>query len=278
MPAANARALEKAKDIPCDAIIFDLEDAVAPDSKALARDQAVAAVTSGEYGGRELTIRCNGLATPWGADDLAAAGAAAPSAVVIPKVDSTAYLDEVAAGLDAAGADGHVDLGDGRDADGDLRRPGASPPTQRVSVLVLGHQRPGQGDPRPADPRPVATCSATWPRPCSAPGRPARSSSTASTTTCATPRASPPSAARASRWASTARRSCTPARSSRPTTAWSPTDDEVELSRRVIAAYQEAEAEGRGVVTVDGKMIEHLHVANAQRTLAIADAIAALTR
>ena len=90
MPAANARALEKAKDIACDAIIFDLEDAVAPDSKALARDQAVAAVTSGEYGGRELTIRCNGLSTPWGADDLAAAGAAAPSAVVIPKVDSVA--------------------------------------------------------------------------------------------------------------------------------------------------------------------------------------------
>ena len=58
--------------------------------------------------------------------------------------------------------------------------------------------------------------------------------------------------------------------------AWSPSADEVELSRRIIAAYREAEAEGRGVVTVDGRMIEHLHVANAERTLAIADAIAAL--
>ena len=91
MPAANERALEKAKAIPCDAIIFDLEDAVAPDSKAVAREQAVAAVTSGEYGRRELTIRCNGLSTPWGADDLAAAGAAGPAAVVIPKVDSASY-------------------------------------------------------------------------------------------------------------------------------------------------------------------------------------------
>ena len=76
MPSSNAKALEKAKTIPCDAIIFDLEDAVAPDAKPAARDQAVAAVASGEYGHRELTIRCNGLATPWGADDVAAAGAA----------------------------------------------------------------------------------------------------------------------------------------------------------------------------------------------------------
>ncbi|MGI9030786.1 MAG: aldolase/citrate lyase family protein, partial [Ilumatobacteraceae bacterium] len=102
MPAANARALEKAKDLPCDAIIFDLEDAVAPDAKRLAREQAVAAVTSGEYGGRELTIRCNGLDTEWGGDDLAAAAGAGPSAVVIPKFGSTGQLYDVAARLDGA--------------------------------------------------------------------------------------------------------------------------------------------------------------------------------
>ena len=65
MPAANERALEKAKTIPCDAVIFDLEDAVAPDAKEQARGQAAAAVASGDYGYRELTIRCNGLDTPW---------------------------------------------------------------------------------------------------------------------------------------------------------------------------------------------------------------------
>ena len=70
MPSANERALEKAKTIPADAIIFDLEDAVAPDAKEAARDAAVAAVQSGEYGGKTLTIRCNGLDTPWGAEDL----------------------------------------------------------------------------------------------------------------------------------------------------------------------------------------------------------------
>ena len=76
MPSSNERALEKAKTIPADAIIFDLEDAVAPDAKEAARGAAVAAVQSGEYGGKTLTIRCNGLDTPWGADDLAAAAAA----------------------------------------------------------------------------------------------------------------------------------------------------------------------------------------------------------
>src|SRR6187200_1139935 len=104
MPSANERALEKAKTIPADAIIFDLEDAVAPDAKAEARPKAVAATGSGEYGNRELTIRCNGLDTPWGADDLVAAATSGASAVVIPKVGSVAYLDEISSRLSAAGA------------------------------------------------------------------------------------------------------------------------------------------------------------------------------
>ena len=96
MPAANERALEKAKQIPADALILDLEDAVAPDAKEAARANAVAAARSGEYGRREVTIRCNGLDTPWGADDLAAAATSGAAAVVVPKVSSSAVLDEVA--------------------------------------------------------------------------------------------------------------------------------------------------------------------------------------
>ena len=95
MPAANERALEKAKTLPADAIIFDLEDAVAPDAKETARPNAVAAAGSSEYGNRELTIRCNGLDTPWGADDLRAAATSGASAVVVPKVGTVAYLDEI---------------------------------------------------------------------------------------------------------------------------------------------------------------------------------------
>ena len=97
MPSSNERALEKAKTIAADAIIFDLEDAVAPDAKETARANAVAAVGSGEYGGKTLTIRCNGLDTPWGADDLTAAAAARPAAIVVPKVSGPEHLAAVTA-------------------------------------------------------------------------------------------------------------------------------------------------------------------------------------
>lgn len=88
MPASNERALEKAKTIACDALILDLEDAVAPDAKPAARDAAAAAARSGEYGRRELTIRINGADTEWHEADMTAACAAGPDAIVVPKVDS----------------------------------------------------------------------------------------------------------------------------------------------------------------------------------------------
>ncbi|HEX4471224.1 MAG TPA: CoA ester lyase, partial [Nocardioides sp.] len=88
LPASNARALEKAKSIPCDGLILDLEDAVAPDAKTAARDAACAAAASGEYGAREVTIRVNGADTEWHRADLAAACAAGPDAIVVPKVSS----------------------------------------------------------------------------------------------------------------------------------------------------------------------------------------------
>src|SRR3712207_426263 len=85
-PGSNARALEKAKALAADALILDLEYAVAPDAKTLARDQVAAAVTAGGYGTRELVIRINALDTPWGEADLAAAAAAGPDAILVPKV------------------------------------------------------------------------------------------------------------------------------------------------------------------------------------------------
>jgi citrate lyase subunit beta/citryl-CoA lyase len=104
MPSSNDRALEKAKSIPCDGLILDLEDAVAPDAKPAARDAACAAVDSGEYGNRELTIRINGADTEWHAADMAAACAAGPDAIVVPKVnspDAVLELVEAMAGHDA---------------------------------------------------------------------------------------------------------------------------------------------------------------------------------
>jgi citrate lyase subunit beta/citryl-CoA lyase len=104
MPASNAKAIEKAKTLDCDVVILDLEDAVAPEAKATAREQAVAAVKAGGFGHRELVIRANGLDTPWGADDLAAAAEAGPDAILVPKVSSPADIAAYDAAIAAAPA------------------------------------------------------------------------------------------------------------------------------------------------------------------------------
>jgi citrate lyase subunit beta/citryl-CoA lyase len=90
MPASNAKAIDKARTLACDVVILDLEDAVAPEAKETARVQAVEAVRNGGFGQREVVIRCNGLDTPWGAQDLAAAAQAGPDAVLVPKVNDAA--------------------------------------------------------------------------------------------------------------------------------------------------------------------------------------------
>jgi citrate lyase subunit beta/citryl-CoA lyase len=104
MPASNARAIEKARSLPCDVVILDLEDAVAPEAKEGARAAAVAAVRAGGFGRREVVIRVNGLATPWGADDLTAAAEAGPDAVLVPKIGSAADVATYDAALAAAPA------------------------------------------------------------------------------------------------------------------------------------------------------------------------------
>ncbi|MCW2833821.1 MAG: malyl-CoA thiolesterase [Nocardioides sp.] len=104
MPSSNAKALEKAKTLPVDGIIFDLEDAVAPDAKVEARGAAVAAVQSGAYGARELIIRVNSIGTEWHDDDIVAAAAAGPDVVLVPKVNSAEEVHRLVAALEAAGA------------------------------------------------------------------------------------------------------------------------------------------------------------------------------
>jgi citrate lyase subunit beta/citryl-CoA lyase len=104
MPASNARALEKARNLDVDAVIFDLEDAVSPDAKPEAREQAVRAVREGGYGRRQVVIRINGLGTPWGEADLEAAVAAAPDAILVPKVGHPGDLAAPQAAITAAGS------------------------------------------------------------------------------------------------------------------------------------------------------------------------------
>ena len=110
MPGSNGRALEKAKTLPADVLIFDLEDAVAPEAKEVARAQVCGAVAGADYGTREIIVRINGLTSAWGADDLAAAAAAGPDALLIPKVSSPADLVTAARQLQNAGASERVRL------------------------------------------------------------------------------------------------------------------------------------------------------------------------
>src|SRR5215472_2634882 len=102
MPGSNARALEKARSLPADALILDLEDAVSPDAKDQARTQVAEAVKARGFGKREIIVRINALSTPWGERDLAAAVEAAPDAILVPKVSTTADLSAVEARLGGA--------------------------------------------------------------------------------------------------------------------------------------------------------------------------------
>jgi citrate lyase subunit beta/citryl-CoA lyase len=104
MPGANPKALEKAKSLATDVVIFDLEDSVAPEAKPDAREAVKAALALGGYGGRELIVRTNALATPWGADDLAMAATAGPHGVLVPKIDTAADVIAASQALDTVGA------------------------------------------------------------------------------------------------------------------------------------------------------------------------------
>ena len=275
MPAANERALEKAKTIAADALIFDLEDAVAPDAKEVARANAVAAAGSGAYGRRELTIRCNGLATQWGAADIAATAKSGASAVVIPKVESRDYLDEVALQLTAAGAPDDLSIWamvETPTAILDIREIAAH---DRVSVLVMGNND-------------LAKELRTGVLPERTPLLPALAMALLGAREAGKvildgvyndvgdTEGFLAEARQGKAMGFDGKTLVHPGQVEPANEVWAPTADEIDFARRVITAFEEAEAAGRGVVTVDGRMIEHLHVQNAERILAVAEAIADL--
>lgn len=275
MPAANERALEKAKTLPADAIIFDLEDAVAPDAKESARANACAAVASGDYGHRELTIRCNGLDTPWGAEDLAAAATSGAAAVVIPKVASVAAIDLVSSILRASGAPEAMNIWamiETPTAIFDVRHIAAHP---RVSTLVMGTNDlarelrarlvPGRG---PLVPHLAVALAAAREA-----GKVILDGVYNDVKDLDGFRAE---CVQGADMGFDGKTLIHPTQVDIANDVWAPTDDEVDHARRVIAAFQEGVADGRGVITVDGRMIENLHVENARRAIATADAIAAL--
>jgi citrate lyase subunit beta/citryl-CoA lyase len=205
MPGANERALEKAKDIPADALILDLEDAVAPDAKPEARERVCAAVGGGGYGNRELAIRANGIGTPWHDADLKAIAAAGPAAVVVPKVNSAAEVLQLVSALEQAGAPDHTKLWAMLETpQAMLHAEEIAGASERLTVLVMGTTTSPRSCTRPASPGATRCCRGS----ASASSPPAprgRCCSTASTTTSRTRPASSRSAGSGARWASTAR-------------------------------------------------------------------------
>lgn len=275
VPASNEKAIARLPSLRCDTVIFDLEDAVAPDSKELAREQACAAASSGEYGRREITIRCNGLDTPWGADDLAAAAAAGPAAVVIPKVSGPEMLAEVVRRLEAAGAPDDLAIWPMVETPAAIFAVREIAAFERVAVLVMGTNDlakelraqlvPGRA---PLVPH-LATALLA-----------AREAGVAIVdgvyNDVRDPEGFEVEARQGFEMGFDGKTLVHPDQVEPANRIWAPSDDEIDHARRVIEAFEAAEAEGKGVVTVDGRMIENLHVDNARRTLAVADAIAAL--
>ena len=273
MPGSNARAQEKAKTLPADAIILDLEDAVAPDAKAAAREIVCNSVQQGGYGGRELIIRVNGLDTPWGAEDIRAAVSVQPDAILVPKVESAEMVHKVESLMEANGALATTAIWCMIETPrGVLRVADIAAASNRLGALIMG--------------------TSDLVKDVHARHTPMRLPMLTSLSLCIL-------AARAEGLAildgvyldlqdtEGFRNACVqglelgfdgktlihPSQVEPTNEVYAPDAAEVDLSYRIIEAFAAAEKEGKGVVVVDGKLVENLHVENAKRLVALAEAI-----
>jgi citrate lyase subunit beta/citryl-CoA lyase len=276
MPGSNQRALEKARTLAADGLILDLEDAVAPDAKDVARTQVVEAVRAGGYGGRELLVRVNGLNTPWFHADVAAAATSGADAILIPKVESADAVRQVDAIMTACGAPDNMSIWCMMETPrGILKAEEIAGSTPRMGGFVMGT----------SDLAKDLHCAHTQ----------MRLPMITSLGLCLL-------AARAYGLAvldgvyldladdAGFEASCVqglelgfdgktlihPKTIDAANRVFAPSEKEIEWSKKIIAAHAEAAAEGKGVVVVDGKLVENLHVENAKRIVRLAEQIAAL--
>jgi citrate lyase subunit beta / citryl-CoA lyase len=271
LPSSNSRALEKATTIPCDGLILDLEDAVAPDAKAAAREAACAAVTGGGYGDREVMIRVNGADTEWHRDDLSAACVAGPDAIVVPKVSSADAVLELAEALARLGAPEHTRLW------AMVETPKAmlhceeiASASERLTVLVMGTNDlakelhaahvPGRA--------PLLTALGLALLGARAAGKAILDGvyndvhdSEGFLAECRQGRD----------LGFDGKTLVHPGQVDGANATYGPSDEEVAEARGVVEAWESGQ--GAGVVTYRGRMVEHLHVETARRTLAVAEAI-----
>ena len=276
MPGANERALEKAQGLPADALILDLEDAVAPDAKDEARDRVCAAASSGAYGRREIAIRANGIGTQWHEADVAAIAAAGPDAIVVPKIDSVDDVRAVEAALESGGAPARTRIWAMVETPvAMLHAEEIATCSERLAVLVMGTNDLAKelGAEHVPGRQPLLTGLALCLLAARAAGKVILDGvyndikdAEGFLAECR----------QGKQMGFDGKTLIHPSQLDPCNEVFAPSPDEVASAREVIGAFEEAEREGRGVVTVNGRMIENLHVEQARRTLAQAQAIEAL--
>lgn len=275
MPASNARALEKARSLDADGLIFDLEDAVAPDAKPTARDSVARALSSGGYGARELFLRVNALATPWGHADLLAAAAMPIDAVVLPKVESADTVQQTREILQRAGGSARLAIWCMIETPrGVLRVEEIAAGCLPSGGLIMGtadltkdlHAR------HTSDRAPLQVALQLCLLAARAYGLPILDGVHLDL-------ADDAGFAEACRQGRDlgfdGKTLIHPKTIDTANAIFAPSPDEVVLSRRIIAAHADAVAAGKGVVLVDGRLVENLHVEEARRIVALAEAIEA---
>jgi citrate lyase subunit beta/citryl-CoA lyase len=273
MPGANTRALEKARTLPADALIFDLEDAVAPDAKDAARTNVVLAAESKAYGRREIVIRCNGIGTTWGEADIAAIAKSGADAILVPKVESAAEVTHVVSLLDTAGAPPSLAVWAMMETPkGILRAEEIAGSHPRLGVFVMGtndlmKDMRAQHTPTRL---PLITALGIGMLAARAYGLAVLDGVYNDIKDVEGFRAV---CRQGVEMGFDGKTLIHPGQIEPCNEIFAPSAEELAMAGKIVAALKLAQAEGKGVVTIDGRMIENLHVEQAERALKLAEAI-----
>lgn len=276
MPGANMRALDKARTLPADGLIFDLEDAVAPDAKERARTNVSAALAQGGYGRRECVVRINGLDTPWGRADLEAACRSGADAILLPKVEHAEQVREAGASMRAAGVPESMALWCMIETPkGVLHAERIAAAGDRLAVLVMGTSDLAKdlGASHTAMRLPMITSLGL----CLLAARACDLAILDGVHLDLDDDAGFAAACVQGRELGFDGKTLIhPKTIATANDVYAPSEADIAWAHRIIAAHDEATRAGRGVVVVDGRLIENLHVVAARRQVALAQAIAAL--
>ncbi|MGI9509931.1 MAG: HpcH/HpaI aldolase/citrate lyase family protein [Geminicoccaceae bacterium] len=276
MPGSNPRALEKARSLPADGLIFDLEDAVAPDAKEAARGQISDALSTDGYGQRETIIRVNGLATPWGHGDLMAAATSGADAVLLPKVESADCVRQALSVLDQAGGPPDLPLWAMMEtARGMLHAEEIAAASPRLAGFVMGTSDLAKG--LQAAHTPLRLPMITALGLCLLAGRAHGLTLLDGVHLDLADEAGYEASCRQGlELGFDGKTLIHPKQIEAANRTFAPDQTALAQAEKIIAAHKAAAAEGKGVVVVDGRLVENLHVEDAKRQVQLAAAIRAM--